>query len=198
MSDMRVATRSAIALALFVSSAVADVDRGVELYRQDKYSEAEAELRRAVEQDDANARAHRYLGLALLRQERLDDASRHLTRADEIGPSGDTKAALAWLSIERKDFSKAEATLAEASGENLEFVRGLLRFYRKEHEAAAEDFETDLKNRPDHAYAHYYAGMAYSGMKRPDKMLTHFELFLRARPNAPEAKKVRAVLKTMG
>jgi len=39
--------------------------------------------------------------------------------------------------------------------------------------------------------------MAYSGMKRPDKMLTHFDLFLKARPDAPEARKVRAVLKTM-
>jgi len=196
MPGIRVVTKSVICLAFFVSNAIADLDRGVELYRQDNYSEAESELRRAVEQDDSNARAHRYLGLALLRQNKLDDAARHLVKADEIGPSGDTKAALAWLYIEQKDYSKAETALGEASGEDLEFVRGLLRFYRKEYEAAAADFETDLKNRPGDAYAHYYAGLAYNGMKRPDKMLTHFELFLRARPNAPEAKKVRAVLKT--
>lgn len=197
MNSVRVVTKSAITLALYASGAIADVDRGVELFRQDKYSEAETELRRAVEQDDSNARAHRFLGLALMRQDKLDDASRYLAKADEIGSSGDTKAALAWLYIEQKDYTKAEAALGEASGEDLAFVRGLLRFHRKEHEAAAEDFEADLNNRPDNAYAHYYAGMAYSGMKRPDKMLTHFELFLRARPNAPEAKKVRAVLKTM-
>jgi len=50
MPGIRVVTKSVICLAFFVSNAIADLDRGVELYRQDKYSEAESELRRAVEQ----------------------------------------------------------------------------------------------------------------------------------------------------
>ena len=194
---MSTATNTVIALAFCVFSATADVDRGVELYRQGKYKEAETELRRAVEQDGSNARAQRFLGLALLDQDKIEDASRHLNKADEIDPKGETKAALACLYIAQKDFTKAEAALGEASGEDLEYVRGLLHFHRKEYEEAVKDFETDLEKRPDNAYAHYYAGLAYNGMKRPDKMLTHFELFLRARPNAPEAGKVRAVLKTM-
>jgi tetratricopeptide (TPR) repeat protein len=194
---MRVISNTAIALVVGVFSGAADVNRGVELYQQGKWGEAETELRRTVEQDESNARAHRYLGLALLEQDRLDDASRHLAKADEIDPSGETKSALARLYIERKDYSKAEATLREASGEDLEYVRGLLHFHRKEYEAAVRDFETHLNKKPDSAYAHYYAGLAYNGMKRPDKMLTHFELFLRARPDAPEARKVRAVLKTL-
>ena len=40
------------------------------------------------------------------------------------------------------------------------------------------------------------AELAYNGAKRPDKMLTQFEMFIRLKPDAPEAKKVRAVLTT--
>lgn len=195
--SMSTATNTVIALALCVFSTADDVDRGEKLYRQGKFKEAETELRRAVEQDESSARAHRFLGLALLEQDRIDDASRHITKADEIDPNGETKAALACLYIAQKDFAKAEAALGEASGEDLDYVRGLLHLHRKEYTEAVKDFETDLNNRPDNAYSHYYAGLAYNGMKRPDKMLTHFELFLKARPNAPEARKVRAVLKTM-
>jgi hypothetical protein len=37
--------------------------------------------------------------------------------------------------------------------------------------------------------------MAYNGLKRPDKMLTHFELFLKMKPDAPEARKVNSVVR---
>jgi tetratricopeptide (TPR) repeat protein len=195
---MRLVTSAVIAVVLSAfNAAAADVDRGAQLYREGKYGEAATELRRAVEQDESNARAHRYLGLALVEQEKLEDAARHLAKADEIAPSGETKTALARLYIEQKDYDKAEATLKDASGEDVEYVRGLLHFHRKDFEAAVTQFENHLKTRPENAYAHYYAGMAYSGIQRPDKMLTHFELFLKARPDAPEARKVRAVLRTV-
>ena len=44
----------------------------------------------------------------------------------------------------------------------------------------------------------YYSGhgLAYNGAKRPDKMLTHFGIFVKLKPDAPEARKVRAVLST--
>jgi len=67
--------------------------------------------------------------------------------------------------------------------------------HRAFHEAA-RDLESFSKSYPDFAYAHYYAGLAYNGMKRPDKMLTHFEMFVKMKPDAPEARKVRSVLRT--
>jgi hypothetical protein len=59
-----------------------------------------------------------------------------------------------------------------------------------------KDFEQYLSVHPEAAYAHYYAGMAYSAIRRPDRMLTHFEQFLRMKPDAPEARKVRAVMRS--
>ncbi|MBZ5623374.1 MAG: tetratricopeptide repeat protein [Acidobacteriia bacterium] len=175
---------------------MADTDRGVDLYRQGKYADAQTELAKAVETNPDDARAHRYLGLALVEQHKPSEAEPHLNKANELDPSGENKLALARLYVEQKDFDKADALLSDADGPDRDYVRGLLQFGRQQNKEAAASLESYLQKNPDHAYAHYYAGLAYNGAKRPDKMLTQFELFLKLRPDAPEAKKVRAVLST--
>ena len=175
---------------------LADTDRGVELYRQGKYAEAQSELSKAVEANADDARARRFLGLALVEQHKPSDAQEHLAKADELDPSGDSKLALARMYIEQKNLDKAEELLGDAQGEDLNYVRGLLQFNRQQHKDAAASLESYLQDQPNHPYAHYYAGLAYNGAKRPDKMLSHFEMFLRLKPDAPEARKVRAVLST--
>lgn len=184
------------AVLIFGQAFGAELGRGVELYDQQKYAEAEAELRGVVEAEPDNARARLYLGLALVEQGKLDAAAPHLAKADELAPGGETKLALARLYVERQEFDKAEEALKEAEGGQLEYVRGQVHLHRKRYAEAARDLEAFIEKNTGHAYAHYYAGLAYNGMRRPDKMLTHFELFLKMKPDAPEARKVRAVLKT--
>lgn len=41
---------------------------------------------------------------------------------------------------------------------------------------------------PTFAYAHYYAGLAYSKVRRADRMAAHFEVFLKLVPKAPNAR----------
>jgi tetratricopeptide (TPR) repeat protein len=175
---------------------LADTDRGVELYKQGKYAEAQAELTKAVQGNPDDARARRYLGLSLVEQHKPSDAAEHLNKANEIDSSGDNKLALARMYIEQKDFDKAESLIKGSDGEELNYVRGLLQFNRQQNKEAAASLESYLQDHPDHPYAHYYAGLAYNALKRPDKMLTQFELFLKLKPDAPEARKVRAVLST--
>jgi len=173
-----------------------DLDHGIDLYNKNHYAEAATALRKVAEQEEGNARANRYLGLALVEQGKTAEGAPFLTKANELDPSGESKAAMARLYVEQKDYDKAEATLADAEGESVAYVRGLLNLGRKQFDAAAKDLESFSQSHPDHAYAHYYAGMAYNGMKRPDKMLTHFELFLKMKPDAPEARKVQSVLRS--
>jgi tetratricopeptide (TPR) repeat protein len=173
-----------------------DVDRAVDLYNRADYSEAESELRKAVEAKSDDARANRYLGLTLLDQGKTSDAEPFLRKANEIESSGESKGALARLYTEQKDFDKAGAALDGASGSDAAYARGLVHFQKKEWEPAARELESFLETHPKHAYAHYFAGMAYNGSRRKDKMLTHFEHFLRLKPDAPEAKAVRAILQT--
>ena len=104
--------------------------------------------------------------------------------------------ALARMLVEQKDLDKAEEMLTDADGPDREYVRGLLQFQRGQNKEAAATLESYLQDHAEQPYAHYYAGLAYNALKRPDKMLTHFEIFVKLKPDAPEAKKVRAVLST--
>jgi len=174
----------------------ADLNRGIELYQQGKYADAESELRQVVQDDPQNGRAYLYLGLALIEQEKAADAATFLQKGNELVANGESRLAMARLYVAQKEFDKAEEAVKEAEGEDLEYVRGLVHLNKKRYEEAARDFESFLEKKPDHAYAHYHAGLAYNGMQRPDKMLTHFEMFLKLKPDAPEAKKVRAVIRT--
>jgi tetratricopeptide (TPR) repeat protein len=173
-----------------------DLDRAIELYRKNNYSESESILRKIVEQQGDNARANRYLGLALVEQNKPAEAEPFLRKADELESNADTKAALARLYVQQKEYDKAEAAIKEAGGDEAPYVRGLLHLQRKRYEEAARELEAYTESHPDHAYAHYYAGMAYNALKRPDKMINHFEMFLQLKPDAPEARKVRSVVRS--
>ena len=194
---MRSVLSTVIFAGLVASQAVGqDLDRGIEEFRKSNNSEAESLLRKAVEQQGDNARAHAFLAMALVEQQKTSEAETHAKKADELDPSVG-KLALARLYIEQKKLDEAEAALKDANPEEVQYIRGLLNFHRGRHQEAADDLEAYSSKNPEHAYAHYYAGLAYNGLKRPDKMLTHFELFLRLKPDAPEARKVRSVLRAV-
>ena len=52
-----------------------DFDRGIELYRKNDFAAAASTLRQVVDADGSNARANRYLGLALLEQGKAAEAA---------------------------------------------------------------------------------------------------------------------------
>ena len=185
-----------VVLACGFTVSAADLNRGKQLYVEGNYSAAESELRPLVSEKGDDAAAHRMLGLALIEQDKVSEGATHINKAVELDSSGDNKIALARLYIAQKDLDKAEEAVRDAQGENLEYVRGLVHLHRDRYEDAAKDFEEHLQKNPSSAYAHYYAGLAYNGLKRPDKMLSHFQQFVQMKPDAPEARKVRAVLKT--
>lgn len=174
----------------------ADIKQGIDLYKKCKYPDAESALREVVRAEPDNASAQRYLGLSLVELNKLDEAAAVLNRARELEPGAESNAAMARLYIGQKEFDKAQEALQDAGGDDVDYTRGLLSFHKKEYEDAARYLESFSERNPEHSYVHYYAGMAYNGLNRKDKMLSHFEMFLRLNPDAPEARKVRAVLKT--
>jgi tetratricopeptide (TPR) repeat protein len=179
-----------------LTAAAQDVDRGVDLYRKNDFAEAASTLKKAVEENGENAQANRYLGLALCEQGKASEAEPYILKANELEPGGESQLALARLYIEQKDYDKAATALKTAEGEELPYVRGLLALNRKQYDQAARDLDSFSQSHPEFAYAHYYAGLAYNGMKRPDKMLSQFEMFVKMKPDAPEARKVRSILRT--
>ncbi|MBI4907948.1 MAG: tetratricopeptide repeat protein [Acidobacteria bacterium] len=185
-----------IAAATILPGFAADLDRGIELYNSGKSAEAEKELRAFVSENGDNARGRLYLGYALLELSKTSDAGTEIKKADELESTPESRLGLAWVAAQNKQWDEAESAVENAGGDDLEFVRGQIHLNKSRWQAAAKDLESALQKKPFRAYAHYYAGLAYNGMKRPDKMLTHFEQFLKMKPDAPEARKVRAVVNT--
>lgn len=74
---------------------------------------------------------------------------------------------------------------------------GLVQSQGKDMQGAAESFEKATAIEPAFAYAHYYAGMAYSALHRVDRVASHFEIFLKLAPQAPERGAVESIMRTV-
>jgi len=179
------------------------LEGGIELYNAKKYAEAERVLSEVVQSDGENARAHEYLGLARLSLSRLDEAEAELSRAQDLAPATDSvKVGIARVSIEKKQFDRAEESLKSAREINADnsdvpLYSGALKLAKREYQEAIKDLNDAIARKPDNAYAYYYAGLAYNAVKRPDKMVESFQTFLKLAPDAPEADRIRSLLRSV-
>ena len=92
------------------------------------------------------------------------------------------------------------ATQAAASAPDFFFAQyqlGLVKAERQDWTGAADAFERASQIDPTFAYAHYYAGLTYSKVKRVDRTATHFEVFLKLAPKAPERAAVESIMRTL-
>jgi superkiller protein 3 len=85
------------------------------------------------------------------------------------------------------------ASIAEAY-----YQRGLALSAKQQMPDAAAAFQKASDLDPNWSYAHYYAGIAYSKVKRADLTSTHFQAFLKLAPQAPERAEVQSILRTLG
>jgi tetratricopeptide (TPR) repeat protein len=74
---------------------------------------------------------------------------------------------------------------------------GLVKTRREDWAGAAEAFDRAAQLNPGFAYAHYYAGLAYSRIQRQDQVALHFEQFLKLAPEAPERSAVTSIMRTI-
>jgi superkiller protein 3 len=194
------------------------VQEAIQYYNAKKFHEAETALRDILRVEPNNAQAHYTLGLTLLELQRFAEAADEFSRTDKLTPPSnqikmvklessalrrdDIKIGLGRAYMGLKQFDKAKIALDEAQqirsdNPDVFYYRGMLNSQRGDFVAAASDLESAIKLNPKNAYAYYYAGLAYNKLKRPDKMVQHFETFLKLAPNAPEAGKVRALLSSI-
>lgn len=64
----------------------------------------------------------------------------------------------------------------------------------KKYDEAVTRLSAVLTKREDIAYAHYWLGHAYYNKKQTDRMILHFDRFLKLAPKAPEAVSVQQLL----
>lgn len=74
---------------------------------------------------------------------------------------------------------------------------GLVQTLRNDFGGASAALEKAAQIDGADAYAHYYAGLAASKLRRTDRMIAHFEAFVRLAPEAPERPTVETLLRTV-
>ncbi len=191
------------ALILMGFAQAQELDEGIQLYKEKKFEEAEKILRQVSQKEPGNPGVHYHLGLALLELERLEEAELEMGQAAQLGlPADEAKVGLARVVMKKGDTAKALTLLNEAEEEKADnpdvyHYRGIVQASRQNFVSSAADLEEAIQLDPSNAYSYYYAGMAFSRLRRPDKMVNHFQMFLKFAPNAPEARKIQSLLRSV-
>lgn len=117
-----------------------------------------------------------------------DDAWTFVGRSAAAVLDGDLDAALghARAAVERAP---------EAFHTNMQL--GIVQTLRNDFGGASVALEKAAQIDGADAYAHYYAGLAASKLRRTDRMIAHFEAFVRLAPEAPERPTVETLLRTV-
>ena len=190
-------------LLLTMASAVTMwASRGTDLYQANQFAEAENALREEVSAQGDNWQTQYALGMTLLRLNKVNEAQEVLRKAATLNPdSVDPPLGLAEAAAHEKNFDEARQLVEEAAkidkdSANLAYVRGVIKAGQRDFKGAVQDLEQATAKDDRNAYAHYYAGLSYNSLKRPDKMIEHFQKFMKLANKAPEADRVQSILRT--
>jgi tetratricopeptide (TPR) repeat protein len=189
-----------LGLALTISLIAADVEKGVQLYKDKDYEQAASVLRSALSEEPENDEAHFYLGVTLLELKQYKDAEHHLDIAVKTRPEARVGLAKTYLAQNRGgDAVRVLAVSAQDQEETAEThrTRGAALLKEEKFKEAAAELKKAIDKDPKDAYAHYYYGMANSRLGRKDLMVKHFQIFVELAPDAPEAERVKALLRSL-
>ena len=154
---------------------------------------------------DAFLAAH--AALKLNQNDRAKEEFARLTAADDkvwklVGESAtaavdnDRDRALE-LAVNAVNEAKAEIRRLRLRDFHAYYQLGLARTRKEEWAGAAEAFARATELNSNFAYAHYYAGLSYSRVKRPDQVVRYMEMFLKLAPKAPERSAVTSLLRSI-
>lgn len=159
--------------------------------RRTQNEDAKGDFRRLVESDDDTWRLVGHSSIALVDQN-LDAALETATQAvAQITERNAQAAAAAGGQLPAQD---PPARVRDAAAF---YQLGLVKSRREDWAGAADAFERSSQLNPAFAYGHYYAGLMYSRLKRPDLVGVHFQVFLKLAPNAPERTSVTSIMRTL-
>lgn len=189
-------TGAALAAAVSGSTVHAQKPEVQRLYQSGSYEQAVDAARGA---DPAST----YLAAqSLLKLERTDQAGAEMARLRDsdqpawkfIGESGE-----ALMSNDAGRAVELGRRAVEADGGNpfAHYQLGLAASKAADWGTAVGGFTKAIELKPDFAYAHYYAALAYQRQRQLPKTAEHFDAFLRLAPEAPERSAVIAILRTL-
>jgi tetratricopeptide (TPR) repeat protein len=184
-------------------SAFAAERQGLDHYAANEFGDAVHHLRSVVEGGEASAEVVKAYGVSLLRTGQNAEAETVLRAGlEKHGNDAGLVLALSEVLAHEKKFGEAREMLAKGRELDAEhawapYVEGVIEAGEKNFAKAASLLEAACAKDQRNAYAHYYAGLSYNSVRRPDKMVGHFQAFLKLAPKAPEAARVQSILRTV-
>lgn len=151
-------------------SAGGEAARGIELYRRGDNEAALKALREATRKEQSNPEAWHYLGLALVKKEKLKDARKAFARAVTLRPDfPEALTGLAYLLVrlgETYDAARAaeRAVALEPGNLDARYVLGVTHLRQDSNSRALEQAEAALKLNPSYAPALYLKVVALAGL----------------------------------
>jgi tetratricopeptide (TPR) repeat protein len=152
-----------------------NVQRGLHLYGQNRYSDAEREFRQAAGNDPNDAYVRAMLGLTLSHQERFDDAEREIREALKLDPGLPfVHYARAFVLDDRRRYSEAEEAIEEAISmepEDADFYALLaqIRLNQRNWPGALEAAEIGLQINAEHVACTNLRAMALVNLGRKEE-----------------------------
>lgn len=204
-----------LGLALAAATFAADLETGKRLFEEKKYPEAEKTLREVVGAEPDGTDANFYLGMSLVELSKYKEAEPFLEKAAASKPEARIGLGRAYMMEDRLDdalhtLDLAQADLDAAAKDQAEKARsleaetgevsryrGMILLKQNKFDDAYKQLTKAVELDPMEPYSYYYLGMASSRLKKPDQMVKNFQMFLKLAPNAPEAPKVKSLLKAL-
>lgn len=178
---------------IVLGQSVSDVRR---MYDSGQYQQAAAAARPDADPRVAFVAGQSYQKLSQVNEAR--QAYQQLAgRPDAWGDVG--RSAVALLSGDSAGAVNAsnQAVAKDGGLPEAYFQKGLALSAQQDFNGASTAFQRASDLDPNWAAAHYYAGLAYSKIRRVDLTAQHFQTFLRLAPQAPERPQVESIMKTL-
>ena len=181
---------------LFASSVAAQKPEVQRLFQSGSYEQAADAAR------GGDAASTYIAAQSLIKLERADQASAEFARLRETDQPAWRLVAESGEALIGNDTGRAvdlarKAVDADEGNPFAHYQLGLSAAKATDWGTAVAGFTRAVQLKPDFAYAHYYAALAYQRQRQLPKTAEHFDAFLRLAPDAPERSAVIAILRTI-
>jgi tetratricopeptide (TPR) repeat protein len=164
-----------------------------EFIKGDDFVGAERQCRKSLELNPKNAKAHAVLGIALVRQDKLDEANGHLLEAIRLDPTDyEAHYTLGQAMTRQKKFDDAIRQFSEVLRLRPDYTQahgymGSLLLAKGTLDQAAAHLLQALSLDPNYVDAHYNMGQLMLRLKKLDEAIGHLSQAVALKPDDAQA-----------